>query len=79
MSMRIPLVYAAATVVSCLVPLSVRAMSLDQACQMFASKLNAAQAAGDTQKSQMIYQEGSRRIASRFNGATCPTIKPPTP
>jgi hypothetical protein len=54
-------------------------MSLDQACQIFASKLGAAQAAGNTQKSQMIYQEGSQRIASRFNGATCPNIKPPTP
>jgi hypothetical protein len=77
--MRISLVCAAATVISCLAPLGARAMSLDQACQIFASKLGAAQAAGNTQKSQMIYQEGSQRIASRFNGATCPNIKPPTP
>jgi hypothetical protein len=46
---------------------------------MFAGKLSAAQAAGDSQKAQTIYKEGNQRIASRFNGATCPNIKPPTP
>ena len=61
------------------IPVSARAISLEQACSRFASKLNAAQTAGDTQKAQTIYQEGSQRIASRFNGATCPNVKPPTP
>jgi hypothetical protein len=51
--------------------------TLDQACQMFAGKLRAAQAAGDSQKAQTIYKEGNQRIASRFNGATCPGIKAP--
>jgi hypothetical protein len=77
--MRFSLVCAAATLLTCALPLGAKAVSLDQACQMFASKLSAAQAAGDSQKAQTIYQEGSQRIASRFNGATCPAIKPPTP
>jgi hypothetical protein len=76
--MRFSLVCAAATVLACTAPLGARAVSLDQACQMFASKLSAAQASGDPQKAQTVYQEGSQRIASRFNGATCPNIKPPT-
>lgn len=38
-----------------------------------------AQAAGDIQKAQTIFQEGSARIASRFNGASCPNVKAPTP
>ena len=54
-------------------------MSLDEACGKFAGKLSAAQAAGDTQKAQKIYQQGSARIASKFNGASCPNVKPPTP
>jgi hypothetical protein len=54
-------------------------VSLDEACGRFASKLSAAQAAGDSQKAQTIYQQGSQRIASNFNGATCPNVKPPTP
>jgi hypothetical protein len=44
---------------------------------MFASKLSAAQASGDSQKAQTIYQEGSQRIAAKFNGATCPNVQPP--
>lgn len=44
---------------------------------MFASKLNAAVQAGDQAKAQLIYQDGSQRIAQRFNGATCPNVKPP--
>ena len=60
-------------------PSGAQAVSLDEACGRFASKLSAAQAAGDTQKAQTIYQEGSQRIASMFNGATCPNVKPPTP
>jgi hypothetical protein len=46
---------------------------------MFASKLDAAQASGDSQKAQTIYKEGSVRIAAKFSGATCPNVKPPTP
>jgi hypothetical protein len=34
---------------------------------------------GDTAKAQKIYQVGSQRIASRFNGATCPNVQPPAP
>lgn len=54
-----------------------QAVSLDQACQTFASKLNAAQASGDKDKAQKIYTQGSKRIASKFNGATCPNVKAP--
>ena len=60
-------------------PADVQAVTLDQACQMFASKLTAAQSSGDMQKAQTIYNEGSERIAKRFNGATCPNVKAPTP
>jgi hypothetical protein len=54
-----------------------QAISLDQACQTFSSKLNAAQASGDKEKAQKIYSQGSKRIASKFNGATCPNVKAP--
>jgi hypothetical protein len=54
-------------------------VSLDEACGKFAVKLSAAQAAGDTQKAQTIYQKGSARIASNFNGASCPNVKQPAP
>jgi predicted negative regulator of RcsB-dependent stress response len=77
--MRFSLVLAAATLFTWAVPNASQAVSLDQACATFAGKLSAAQAAGDTQKAQAIYQQGSQRIASRFNGATCPNVKPPTP
>jgi hypothetical protein len=43
-------------------------MSLDEACGKFAGKLSAAQAAGDTQKAQTIYQQlpgGLERGADR--------------
>ena len=60
-------------------PMAVKAVTLDQACQMFASKLSEAQASGDTQKAQTIYKEGGERIAKRFNGATCPNVQAPTP
>ncbi len=60
-------------------PMAVNAVTLDQACQKFASKLTAAQASGDKQKAQNVYTEGSKRIASKFNGATCPNVKAPTP
>lgn len=60
-------------------PAGVQAISLEQACQRFASKLSAAQASGDEQKAQTIYRVGTKRIASRFNGATCPNVTAPTP
>ena len=60
-------------------PNAAQAVSLDQACQKFASKLSAAQASGDKQKAQTVYAEGSKRIANKFNGATCPDVKAPTP
>ena len=59
--------------------LGAQAVSLDEACGQFTGKLSAAEAAGDTQKAQMIYQKGSARIASKFNGASCPNVKAPTP
>jgi hypothetical protein len=55
----------------------VQAVTLDQACQTFASKLSAAQASGDQAKAEAIYAEGSKRVASKFNGATCPNVKAP--
>ena len=60
-------------------PAGVHAVTLDQACQKFATKLSAAQAAGNNAQAQTIYTEGGKRIASRFNGATCPNVKAPTP
>ena len=77
--MRLALLFSAAGLLALAAPLGAQAVSLDDACGIFAGKLSAAQAAGDTQKAQKIYQEGSARIASRFNGASCPNVKPPTP
>ena len=82
--MRSSLAIASATttataLIALAAPAGVQAISLDQACQTFAAKLSAAQASGDTQKAQTIYSEGSQRIASRFNGATCPNVTAPTP
>ena len=53
------------------------AMSLEQACATFAGKVDAAVASGDLTKARKIYAEGSKRVASRFNGATCPAVKAP--
>ncbi len=77
--MRFSVLLPALALVALAAPLGARAVSLDQACGMFASKLSEAQASGDSQKAQTIYQEGSQRIASRFNGASCPNVKAPTP
>ena len=77
--MRSQLLAAAAVLLALVAPAAVKAVSLDQACQTFAGKLAAAQKAGDLQKAQEIYATGSKRIASRFNGASCPTVKAPTP
>ncbi len=56
---------------------TVNAVTLDEACTKFASKMGEAQASGDPDKAKMVYSKGSQRIASRFNGATCPNIKAP--
>jgi hypothetical protein len=77
--MRSSFVLAAGVLLALSAPLAARAVSLDQACGKFASKLDAAQASGDSQKAQTIYKEGSDRIAAKFSGATCPNVKPPTP
>lgn len=76
--MRPPLICAVA-LLAFASPVGVQAVTLDQACATFAAKLSDAQASGDKQKAQAIYTEGSKRIASRFNGATCPTVQAPTP
>lgn len=52
-------------------------MTLDQACAKFGGKLNEAVASGDTNKARQVYTEGSKRVASHFNGATCPNVKAP--
>lgn len=70
---------AAALLAAVSAPMAVNAVTLDQACQKFASKLTQAQASGDKQKAQNVYTEGSKRIASEFNSATCPNVKAPTP
>ena len=54
------------------------AISLDDACARFASKLSDAVKSGDSAKAQQVYSVGSQRIASRFNGASCPSVQPPT-
>ncbi len=70
---------AAAALLALAAPVGVRAVTVDEACQTFAGKLSAAQKAGDKQKAQEIYTKGSQRIAKKFNGATCPNVKAPTP
>ena len=77
--MRFALLLSAAGLLALAAPLGAQAVSLEEACGKFAGKLSAAQAAGDTQKAQTIYQKGSAHIASKFNGASCPNVKPPTP
>jgi hypothetical protein len=77
-SMR-PQLIAAAVLLGLAAPSGVQAVTLDQACQTFASKLSDAQKAGDKQKAQEIYAKGNQRIAKKFNGATCPNVKVPTP
>ena len=71
--------FAAALLLAFSTPVAVKAVTLDQACQKFSSKLSEAQASGDKQKAQTVYTEGSKRIAKKFNGATCPNVKAPTP
>ena len=74
---RSSLALAVASVLALSGATTAQAVSLDQACQTFASKLSAAQASGDKDKAQKIYSQGSKRIASKFNGATCPNVKAP--
>ena len=76
--MRTQLV-AASVLLALAAPAGVNAVTLDQACQKFATKLSAAQASGNKAQAQTVYAEGSKRIASRFNGATCPNVKAPAP
>jgi len=52
-------------------------MTLEQACTKFGGKVNDAKANGDLGKARKIYVEGSKRVASHFNGATCPNVKAP--
>ena len=67
-----------AALVPSLMPAPARAaMSLDQACAKFSRKLNAAVASGDINQARLIYTEGTKRVASHFNGATCPNVKAP--
>lgn len=73
------LLLAAAAAFAVAAPASVSAISLDDACKTFQSKLSAAQASGDKGKAQEVYTKGSQRIAKKFNGATCPNVKAPTP
>ena len=70
---------AAALLIAFSAPVAVKAVTLDEACQKFSSKLTEAQASGDKQKVQNVYTQGSQRIAKKFNGATCPNVKAPTP
>ena len=74
-----PQLIAAAALLTLAAPVGIRAVTVDEACQTFAGKLSAAQKAGDKQKAQEIYSVGSQRIAKKFNGATCPNVKAPTP
>ncbi len=66
-----------ATLASLLLAPPGRAMSLTEACSTFATKLGSAQASGDSAKAQKVYAEGNKRIASHFNGASCPNVKAP--
>ena len=75
-----PLLVIASTIAfTAAAPLSAGALTKDEACITFGSKLVAAQSSGDKAKAQEIYQKGSQRIAKKFNGATCPNVKAPTP
>ncbi len=80
--MKSPSLLLAAVLASALAPVLAVAparaqMTLDQACAKFSGKLDAAVASGDTVKARQVYTEGSKRVASHFNGATCPNVKAP--
>ena len=55
----------------------VKSVTLEEACAKFAAKLGEAQASGNADQAKTVYSKGSQRIASRFNGATCPNLKAP--
>ena len=73
-----PLVLAVATAALGVAAAPASAISLDDACARFASKLSDAVKSGDPAKAQQVYSVGSQRIASRFNGASCPDVQPPS-
>jgi len=80
--MKSPALVLAAVLASALAPAPLIAparaqMTLDQACAKFSEKLDAAVASGNKVKAGQIYTEGSKRVASHFNGATCPNVKAP--
>ena len=80
--MKSPALVLAAVLASALAPVLAVApaqaqMTLDQACAKFSGKLDAAVARGDTAKARQVYTEGTKRVASHFNGATCPNVKAP--
>ncbi len=75
--MRLFLALATVAFVSISGVSTAQAITVDQACEKFASKLREAQASGDKQKAQQVYSQGSKRIASKFNGASCPNVKAP--
>ena len=75
--MRLFLALATVAFVSISGVSTAQAITVDQACEKFASKLSEAQASGDKQKAQQVYSQGSQRIASKFNGASCPNVKAP--
>ena len=56
---------------------TVKAVNLDEACAKFAAKISEAQASGNAEQVKTVYSKGSQRIASKFNGATCPNVKAP--
>jgi len=73
---RLAMVLTAATALA-MAPGQARAVTVEEAYARFASKLQAAQAAGNTTQAQAIDSEGSQLIASHCNGATCPHLKTP--
>ena len=56
---------------------TVLAVTLDEACTKYAAKMGEAQASGNADQVKTVYSKGSQRIASKFNGATCPNVKAP--
>jgi len=73
---RLAMVLTAATALA-MAPGQARAVTVEEAYARFASKLQVADAAGNTAEAQKIYSEGNQLIASHFGGATCPNVKAP--
>ena len=76
-SMKLLAILLAAAAALALSPGRASAVTVDEACARFASKLQVAVAAGNSAEAQTIYSEGSQLIASHFSGATCPNVKAP--